>query len=128
MLGRKNKDKVADPNSVTNTLRSINRVINRHSDGNAHLKKATNVLKGMLTLYVKAYGPIHPDKACPFPKTVLERLLSFPEGTRLGRFTLRWETQLGRHLRAMLDMAAPSGVRLDECTTGKHDDWDLSKI
>ena len=50
-------------------------VINRHSDGDAHQKKATKVLKGMLTLYVKEYGLIHPDKACPFPKTVLERLL-----------------------------------------------------
>ena len=83
MVGRKNKDKVADPNSVMNTLRSVIRVINRHSDGDAHLKKDTNVRKGMRTLYVKEYGPIHPDKACPFPKTVLERLLNFPEGSRL---------------------------------------------
>ena len=50
-------------------------VINGHSDGDAHQKKATKVRKGMLTLYVKEYGLVHPDKACPFPKTVLERLL-----------------------------------------------------
>ena len=28
----------------------------------------------------------------------------------------------------MLEMAAQSGVRLDEFTTGKYDDWDLSKM
>ena len=84
MVGRKNKDKVADPNNVMGTMRSINRVINRHSDGDAHLKKATKVIEGMLALYVKEYGPIHLDKACPFPKAVLKRLLNFPEGMWLG--------------------------------------------
>ena len=34
MKGRKNPDGTADPNSAMNTLRSINRVLNRHADDN----------------------------------------------------------------------------------------------
>ena len=128
MKGRKNKDKVALPTSVMNSLRNINRVLNRHANEEAPLKRASKVLKGMLTLYVRQYGPIQPDKALPFPKTVLERLLNMPDGTKLGKFTLNWTSQVGRNLRAMFEMAAQSGVRLDECTTGARDEWDLSKM
>ena len=128
MKGRKNPDGTADPNSATNTLRSINRVLNRHADDNVTLKKAMKCLKGMLTLYIKEYGPIQPNKALPFPKPVLQALLNTPNGTKLGRYKLEWDNQLGRHLRAMLEMAAQSGVRLDECTTGRASEWDLSKM
>ena len=51
-----------------------------------------------------------------------------PDGTKLGKFTLNWTSQVGRNLRAMLEMAGQSGVRLDECTMGKRDEWDLSKM
>lgn len=43
-------------------------------------------------------------------------------------YTLCWEAQLGRHIRAVLEMAAQSGVRLNKCTIGKYNDWDLSKM
>ena len=31
---------------------------------------------------------------------------TFPDGTKLGRYTLQWDTQVGRSLRAMFEMAA----------------------
>ena len=128
MKGRKNHKNVALPSSAMNSLRNINRVLNRGACEEASLKRAHKVLKGMLTAYVREFGPIQPDKALPFPKPVLERLLNMPNGTKLGKFTLQWSSQIGRNLRAMFEMAAQSGVRLDECTTGKRDEWDLSKM
>ena len=125
MIGRKQPQ--ADPNSAMNSLRNINRVINRHSDEHAPLKRAMKVLKGMLRKHVSIYGPLQPDRALPFPKPVLDALLSFPAGTKFGKFTLDWGSQLGLSIKAMFEVAAQSGLRLDECTTNR-DDWNLSKM
>lgn len=125
MKGRKRD--VADPNSAMNSLRSINRVLNRHADEETSLKRAMKVLKGMLRKHVAIFGPLQPDPALPFTTGILKQLLSFPSHTKFGRFTLDWGTNLGLSLRAMFEVAAQTGLRLDECTINRED-FNFSKM
>lgn len=123
MRGKKNPS--PDPNSVLNAMRNINRHIMRGNDDDAQLKKPLRVIKGILTKYVKTYGPILPDQALPFSKPLLTALLQLPSGTKLGSKTLQRDQREHKVVFTMVEVGAETGIRLDEATAEK---WDLSKM
>ena len=62
------KHKLALPSSVMSSLRSICRWTDRDNGEKNSVAKPLAVLKGMLTKYVIAYGPIRPDQSLAIPK------------------------------------------------------------
>ena len=109
------------------SLQNICRWIDRHNGDKNLLVKPLAVLKGMLTIYVKDFGPIRPDQSLPIPKEVLVALLAL-DNVKLGNMKYCRSTQQSLHYRAMLQFGAQSGVRLDECTVGRSGEWDKRKM
>ena len=125
MPGRKHK--LALPSSVMSSLRNICRWIDRDNGEKNPLVKPLAVLKGMLTRYVIAYGPIRPDQSLAIPKPVFIALLALDD-VQLGRIRYSKRSKMGVHLRAMLQTGAQSGLRLDECSVGRTRSWDKRKM
>jgi integrase len=121
------KHKLALPSSVMSSLRNICRWIDRDNGEKNPLVKPLAVLKGMLTRYVIAYGPIRPDQSLAIPKPVFVALLALDE-EKLGRMQYSKRSKQGVHFRAMLQTGAQSGLRLDECSVGRSRSWDKRKI
>ena len=87
--------------SVMSSLRSICRWIDRDNSEKTPLVKPLAVLKGMLTRYVIAYGPIRPDPSLAIPKAVFVALLAL-DGVNLGRMRYSKGSKQGVHFRAII--------------------------
>ena len=118
----------ADPMSAMRVVQSVNSFLGREYDARFSTHVARRVLTGLLTQHVQAHGPLLPERKLPFVTDMLIAILGLPTGTKLGAIVLDWDSVDHKALRACLETAAQSGIRLDEAAISAYENWTKAKM
>ena len=121
-LHPRNGRKAALPSSQAKTLAHIRKM---HKDRGFPMVSSHLVQVEIRRLYMKykaAHGvqDLIPKRKQPFTREILlDTMLGAPEGFKMGRYTLRWQSRQGRSLKALTKTLASTGFRKAEISVDK---------
>ena len=133
MIPRNRAHLTAKPASARSCVDAVRRVHKLSDIVMAPAPSVNLVLKGLMFEYIRLHGKecLVPKRREPLTNTQIDAILSIPNGTRLGRYTVDWNTPLFRNFRAFLPTLRDTGSRkadLLDVTPRDFDNSSMSKL
>lgn len=133
MIPRNRAHLTAKPASARSCVDAVRRVHKLSDIIMAPAPSVNLVLKGLMFEYIRLHGKecLVPRRREPLTNAQIDAILSIPNGTRLGRFIVDWNTPLFQNFRAFLPTLRDTGSRkadLLDVTPHDFDNSSMSKL